>query len=42
MLAILAVELIPPAVRPGRRRQAAGGAAIGAAVMLALAAVLGV
>lgn len=42
MLAILAVELVPQAFARGHRVQAAGGTAGGAALMLALAAALGV
>jgi zinc transporter, ZIP family len=42
MLALVAVELVPQAFRGGGRLAAAGGAALGAALMLALAATLGV
>ena len=42
MLAIVAVELTPEAFRPGRRAQAAAGVGGGAALMMALAAALGV
>lgn len=42
MLAIVAVELAPTAFAAGGRRRAAVGTAAGAAVMLALAATLGV
>jgi zinc transporter, ZIP family len=42
MLALVAVELVPQAFQAGGRLAAAGGAAVGAALMLALAATLGV
>jgi ZIP family zinc transporter len=42
MLALLAVELVPSAYRRGTWRGAAGGTIAGAAVMLALSALLGV
>jgi ZIP family zinc transporter len=42
MLALIAVELIPQAAKPGGRALAVAGTLAGAAVMLALAAVLGV
>jgi ZIP family zinc transporter len=42
MLALVAVDLVPAAFRPGRRISATAGAAVGAALMLALAALLGV
>ena len=42
MLALVAVELVPQAARPGGRVLAVAGTLAGAALMLALAAVLGV
>jgi zinc transporter, ZIP family len=42
MLALVAVELLPQALRPGGRPMALGGALVGAALMLVLAATLGV
>lgn len=42
MLALVAVELVPQAFRGGGRLAAAGGAALGAVLMLILAATLGV
>ena len=42
MLSLVAVELVPQAFRPATWRSAAGGAVAGAALMLALTAVLGV
>jgi len=42
MLALVVVELIPQAFARGGRVAAAGGAGVGAALMLVLAATLGV
>jgi zinc transporter, ZIP family len=42
MLALVAMELFPQAFRSGGRAAAAGGTALGAALMLVLAATLGV
>ena len=42
MLALVVIELLPQAFAPGGRGMAAGGVAVGAALMLLLAAVLGV
>jgi ZIP family zinc transporter len=42
MLALVVIELLPEAYRPGGRLAASAGTAAGAAVMLALAALLGV
>lgn len=42
MLALVVIELLPQALLPGGRRQAVLGAGIGAALMLVLAALLGV
>ena len=42
MLALVVVELLPQAAAPGGRLKALAGAAAGAALMLTLAAVLGV